>query len=297
MQIIRKGTAKNDQMVIHREEELVYLTFPALEETGMVEHLFSTRLGGVSQGQFATMNLSFTRGDDPDCVAENFRRIGKVLGILPEDFVFTDQTHTANVRRVFKTDQGKGFLLERDYQDIDGLVTNDPGVVLAAFFADCVPLYFVDPVKRAIGLSHSGWKGTVQKIGKATVEMLQREFGSHPSDIITAIGPSICGDCYEVGWDVAEQFTRAFPAAVQLKEKKEAGHRKATSGQIIREKENGKYLLDLWEANRQVLLEAGILQEHICITDICTCCNPELLFSHRASKGKRGNLGAFLVIK
>lgn len=297
MQIIRKGTGKNDQMVIHREEELVYLTFPALEETGMVEHLFSTRLGGVSQGQFATMNLSFTRGDDPDCVAENFRRIGKVLGISPEDFVFTDQTHTANVRRVFKTDQGKGFLLERDYQDIDGLVTNEPGVVLTAFFADCVPLYFVDPVKRAIGLSHSGWKGTVQKIGKATVEMLQREFGSHPSDIITAIGPSICGDCYEVGWDVAEQFTRAFPATVQLKEKKEAGHRKATSGQIIREKENGKYLLDLWEANRQVLLEAGILQEHICITDICTCCNPELLFSHRASKGKRGNLGAFLVIK
>lgn len=297
MQIIRKGRAKNDQMVIHREEELVYLTFPALEETGMVEHLFSTRLGGVSQGQFATMNLSFTRGDDPDYVAENFRRIGKVLRISPENFVFTDQTHTANVRRVFKWDQGKGFLLERDYQDIDGLVTNEPGVVLAAFFADCVPLYFVDPVKRAIGLSHSGWKGTVQKIGKATVEMLQREFGSHPSDIITAIGPSICGDCYEVDWDVAEQFARAFPAAVQLKEKKEAGHRKAASGQIIREKENGKYLLDLWEANRQVLLEAGILQEHISVTDICTCCNPELLFSHRASKGKRGNLGAFLAIK
>lgn len=283
MEIIRKGTADRKNPEIHREGELVYLTFPALEETGVVRHLCSTRLGGVSEGYLGSMNLSYTRGDRKENVDENFRRIGEVLGRDGADFVFTDQTHTANVRVVTQGDRGKGLVRERDYTDVDGLVTNVPGIVLSAFFADCVPLLFVDPVKRAIGLSHSGWKGTVQKIGKVTVETMKREFGSRPEDIVAAIGPSICASCYEVSEDVATQFRQAFP------------DRKTEA--LLTEKGEGKYLLDLWEANRRVMGEAGIVEEHISVTDICTCCNPELLFSHRASHGKRGNLGVFLVLQ
>ena len=288
MQIIRKQKTTGKPPVMQKEKELVYLTFPTITETGVAEHLFSTRLGGVSSGYLGTMNLSYTRGDKKECVDENFRRIGQLLGCGLENFVFTDQTHTANVKRIGKEDCGKGILRQRDYSDIDGLVTNEPGVVLSAFFADCVPLYFVDPVKRAIGLSHSGWRGTVQKIGKVTVKKMQTEFGCNPSDIVVAIGPSICGDCYEVSEDVAEAFREAF-FQTEMEMRQELT--------FLESKGNGKYQLDLWEANRQILLEAGIVSENISVTDICTCCNPEFLFSHRATEGKRGNLGAFLVLR
>lgn len=273
--IIRKKREEGNTLFIRNKGRVTYLTFPALERCEMVSHLFSTRLGGVSEGHLGTLNLSYTRGDKKECVDENFRRIGEILGASTDDFVLSDQTHTANVRVVTEADKGKGIVKARDYTDVDGLVTNVPGVVLSTFFADCVPLYFVDPVKRAIGLSHSGWKGTAAKIGKATVETMQRQYGSNPSDIIAAIGPSICKDCYEVSEDVALQFPK----------------------EVRTEKPDGKYLLDLWEANRRILLEAGIESGHISTTDICTCCNPEFLFSHRASHGKRGNLGAFLMIK
>lgn len=284
MEIIRKNMVTGRGLTIHRERELAWLTFPALEETGIVSHLFSTRLGGVSQGYLGSMNLSYARGDAPENVDENFRRIGEILGKERADFVSTDQTHTANVRKVTGADRGKGITRERDYQEVDGMITDEPGLVLSAFFADCVPLFFVDPVRRAIGLSHSGWKGTAGKIGRVTVEAMEQEFGSNPSDVLAAVGPSICGSCYEVGEDVAEQFRAAFAQEEQGRP-------------FLTERGGGKYLLDLWEANRRVLREAGILQEHISMTDLCTCCNPQFLFSHRASGGKRGNLGAFLMLK
>lgn len=286
MQIIRKGNRTEKSMEIHKEGELCYLTFPALTETGVVSHLFSTRLGGVSEGCLGSMNLSYMRGDQTENVDENFRRIAEKLGRCVEEFVFTDQTHTANVRVANARDAGCGMTRKQAYHDVDGLVTNDPKIVLCAFFADCVPLFFVDPVKRVIGLSHSGWKGTAGKIGAETVREMQREFGCDPSDIVAAIGPSICGDCYEVGGDVADQFRKAF-----------ADTDREDMGAILREKGEGKYLLDLWEANRLVMKEAGIREEHISVTDLCTCCNPEFLFSHRASHGKRGNLGAFLALR
>ena len=179
-------------------------------------------------------------------------------------------------------DAGNGLTREREFHDTDGLITDVPGLVLSTFYADCVPLYFVDPVHCAIGLSHSGWRGTVNRMGKATIEAMRREYGSRPEELRCAIGPSICQDCYEVSGDVAMEFEQTF-----------AGHER----EIILAKENGKYQLDLWKANEIVLLDAGVLPEHIEITDICTCCNPDLLFSHRASHGKRGNLGAFLCLK
>jgi hypothetical protein len=277
-----KKKSENSPMYLKEADGVPYFVFRNLEQTGLVRHGFSTRMGGVSTGYLGTMNLSFTRGDDPENVRENFRRIGHAIGFEPESLVLTDQTHTTNVRLVTEADRGKGYLVPRDYQDVDGLITNVPGLTLATFYADCVPLYFVDPVHHAIGLSHSGWKGTVNRMGKVTLQRMQEEFGSDPTDIQAAIGPSICQDCYEVSEDVALEFKHEFWETADER--------------LLYRKENGKYQLNLWRANEIVLLEAGILPKHLAMTNVCTCCNPDLLFSHRASHGKRGNLGAFLEL-
>ena len=262
--------------------EVPLLHFPLLDQTGIVEHCFTTRMGGVSEDIFSTMNLSFARGDKEEAVLENYRRLGEAMGVSPQDFVCTDQTHTTNVLRVGKKDCGNGVTKPRSYTDVDGLVTNEPGVVLSTFFADCVPLYFVDPVHRAIGMSHSGWRGTVGRMGARTLEKMQEEFGTQAKDVFAAVGPSICQECYEVSRDVAEEFQKEFK-----------GH----ESEILIDKGKDKFLLDLWKCNEIVMLEAGILKGHLAVTNICTCCNPTLLFSHRASKGRRGNLGAFIYKK
>lgn len=266
-----------------RVGEVLYLTYPLLENTGIVKHGFSTRVGGVSQGVLSTMNLSFSRGDDENAVRENFRRMADALDVEEDSFVFSQQTHTTNVRKVTLEDKGKGLTRKLDYQDVDGLITNVPGLCLSTFYADCVPLYFVDPVRKAIGLSHSGWRGTVGKIGAVTLRKMQEEYGSNPEDIIAAIGPSICQDCYEVSEDVIVEFQNHFD--------------KKYWEELYYKKENGKYQLNLWKANEIVLEEAGVLKEHIAVTNLCTCCNHEMLFSHRATQGKRGNLAAFLALK
>lgn len=261
---------------------LPLLHYPLLDETGIVEHCFTTRMGGVSEDIFSTLNLSFSRGDNPDSVMENYRRVARVFGKTVDDFICTDQTHTTNVLRVGKEETGFGVTKSRPYTDVDGLITDVPGVILSTFYADCVPLYFVDPVHRAIGLSHSGWRGTVGRMGQKTLEAMKEAFGTNPEDVIAAVGPSICQECYEISEDVAEHFYKEFE-----------GH----GDEILINKGNGKYQLDLWKTNEIVMLEAGILPEHLVVTNICTCCNSDVLFSHRASQGKRGNLAAFLMLK
>lgn len=272
-------------MRIRRSEEndVVYLTYENIESTGIVAHGISTRAGGVSEGFLGSMNLSYSRGDVKERVDENFRRIGAAIGFDVESLVLTDQTHTANVRIVTEEDRGKGLTQERGYHDVDGLVTDVPGLTLAAFFADCVPLLFVDPVKRAVGIAHSGWRGTVEKIGKKTVGLMGEAYGTNPSDVQAAIGPSICCDCYEVSEDVAQAFRERFPDARE---------------DIVKPgRAAGKYQLDLWRANHCVLTEAGILPSNIMMPGICTCCNKEFLHSHRGNHGNRGNIGAFLMIR
>lgn len=282
MNKIRRKSEKN-VLNWHGEKAVPYFTFPAFDELPGIIHGFSSRLGGVSEGFLSSMNLSFSRGDEPERVRENFRRIAESIGFSEKDLVFSMQTHTANVRRVGREDCGRGLERPVGYCDVDGLVTNEPGVVLATFYADCVPLFFVDPVHHCIGLSHSGWRGTVGKIGKATVETMAREFGSEPRDLLAAVGPSICQECYEVSEEVIGLFRENFAEELWPK--------------LFYRKDNGHYQLNLWEANRLIFQEAGILPQHITVTDICTACNPELLFSHRASGGKRGNLAGFLEIK
>lgn len=262
-------------------EAMPLFVFPALEETGFVKHAFTTRKGGVSQGIYASLNLSFSRGDDEEAVKTNYRRLAQALCVPYGSFVCADQTHTANVVRVGREHASVPEPGKKGFTDVDGMVTNVPQVTLITFFADCVPLYFVDPVHRAIGLSHSGWRGTVGRIGRVTLETMKREFGTDPQDTVCAIGPSICRDCYEVGADVAEEFEREF-----------AGRK----NEILTAKGNGKYQLDLWRANEIVLMEAGVKKERISTTQACTCCHCDLLFSHRASKGRRGNLAALLSI-
>lgn len=268
---------------VREKNNVPFLSFPLLENTGLVKHAFSTRLGGVSEGDFWSMNFSFTRGDSKDAVLENYQRMADALGVERERMTLTFQTHTTNVRRVTEEDAGKGIVKERDYRDVDGLITDIPGMTLVTFFADCVPLFFLDPVHKAIGLSHSGWRGTVNRMGRVTIDAMRSNFGSRPEDIIACIGPSICKQCYEVGEEVFDEFKNAF------------GTKHIDS--LLAANNNDKYQLDLWAANELVLEEAGITKEHLSVTNICTYCNPELLYSHRRTGERRGNLCAFLCLK
>ena len=288
---------KNEEQifVIDGGEQPPLLKYKKLEEIPWIRHCFTTREGGASKGIFAELNLSFTRGDEEAAVRENYRRVAKRMGTEVSHFVCSDQTHTTNVRVVTQEDAGAGVVRERGYTDVDGLITNEPGLVLSTFYADCVPLYFVDTEHHAIGLSHSGWRGTVGRMGAATIQAMQKHYGTDPKHLICAIGPSICQDCYEVSEDVADAFKEEFGAEISQDD--------STSGyswngkSILMNKGNGKYQLDLWGANRLVLLDAGILPEHLAVTNVCTKCNPDLLYSHRVMGDKRGNLAAFLSLK
>ena len=231
-------------ITLHESNGVAYFTFPLLEQTRMVRHAFSTRLGGASKGYFSTMNFSLTRGDNRDDVLENYRKMARILGTDVSKMVLSHQTHTTNIRLVTEADAGKGIWRERDYENIDGLITNVPGLTLVTFFADCVPLYFVDP---------------------------------------------------EVSEDVADAFKEEFGAEISQDDSTSCYSWNGKS--ILMNKGNGKYQLDLWGANRLVLLDAGILPEHLAVTNVCTKCNPELLYSHRVMGDKRGNLAAFLSLK
>lgn len=280
---IQKQEREKNGLLCREKGGVPFLSFSSLEKCGLVKQGFSTRIGGVSEGDCYSMNLGFSRGDDRAHVMENYRRIANALDLPLERMVLSKQTHTTNVRVVTEKDAGNGIIRPLPYTDVDGLVTNVPDLPLVTFYADCVPLYFVDPVNKAIGLSHSGWRGTVKQMGAHTLTVMKEAYGTKPEEVLACVGPSICRDCYEVSLDVAEEFRSAFGKKADM--------------YLLREKKDGKFLLDLWEANRQILLEAGIKQDNLTVTDICTCCNQELLFSHRASKGRRGNLAAFLCLK
>lgn len=266
---------------INFKDNVPYISYRALADIKWLKNGFSTRLGGVSEGVLSTMNLGFGRNDLPENVVKNHEIIANAIGFNPENIVASKQTHTTNVKIVSKKDCGKGIYRERDYDDVDGMITNEKGIVLATYFADCVPLYMVDTKNKAIGLSHSGWRGTVGKIGKVTLDLMKETYGTNPKDVIACIGPSICRDCYEVSEDVADEFEAAF---------------KGREKDILINKGNGKYQLDLWECNYIIFKECGVYEENIHMPDICTCHNMEMMFSHRATQGRRGNLAAFLSI-
>lgn len=259
---------------------------PLLQEIRGLRHGFSTRKGGVSKEHLSSLNLGFNLGDEREKVLENFRILGSLFEAKPEDFVLTQQTHSINVRRVGKEDRGKGIFRERNYTDVDALITNEEGVILTAFSADCVPILFYDKGHRAIASCHSGWRGTHGRILARVIEAMQREFSSKPEEIYIAIGPSICKNCYEVSEDVGEAFLDAFPA---LREE-------TKNVSPIERVSEEKFHIDLWELNRIIALEAFIPPENISISGYCTMERPDLFFSHRYSQGKRGVQGAFISL-
>lgn len=268
-------------MNYHEKDSVGWLTFPSFEELPFVRHAFSTRLGGVSTGDFESMNLNFGRGDPRENVEENFRRFCAATGFSYESLTASAQDHHTVVRRVTAAERGVGITRPKDRESVDGLLTDDPSVTLVTYYADCTPLFFADPVHRAVGLGHSGWRGTAAKMGACMVRRMAVEFGSRPKDLLVAVGPSIGACCYEVDETVAREFLALESLSPRS---------------FLYEAANGKYRLDLWEANRRVLLEAGVLPEHISTARLCTKCNDRLLWSHRATGGVRGGLAAFLAV-
>jgi len=262
-----------------------FIEYVSLNRFPWLLNAFSTRKGGVSSGQYATMNLSRTVGDSIENVNENFRLFGEAIGVDTDNMVMAEQKHTSCVIRVDGKNMGMGITRERDFHSVDGLVTDTEGLCLVTSFADCVPLYFVDPVHHAIGLTHSGWRGTVAKIGTKTIELMKKEFGTEPSELICCIGPCIGKECYEVSEEVALEFAKAYGPEE---------YERICSPKPDKE---GKYLLDLPRANFEQFIDMGVREENISLPDLCTCCNHDLLHSHRASGGKRGGMCAFLMIR
>ncbi|MCD7864326.1 MAG: peptidoglycan editing factor PgeF [Lachnospiraceae bacterium] len=268
------------------------LQFPCFQDTPFLTHCFTTRLGGVSTGIYESMNFKEDGDDLNENIRANYRIIAQALDVDVTKMVRPSLVHGTQVHEVREEDFGVGALLKSTLTGIDALITNIPGVTLVATFADCVPLYFVDVKHRAIGLAHSGWKGSCNKIALSVLDAMQAAYDTEPEDILAAIGPCICGDCYEVGAELDTEFQKGF--AGKIEEQTGIRYREA----IMRPgKRSGKYQLDLRQANLQTFLHAGIPREQIAVADICTCCNPQLIFSHRATNGKRGASAAFLGLK
>lgn len=270
------------KMHLQEKNGVAYLTFPCFENLDFIRHSFSTKRGGVSENEFASMNLGFNRGDSDENVLENYRRFCNAVGYSFDKLVASAQDHHTVVRRVTSAESGIGITKPRDMESVDGLITNEPGVVLVTYYADCTPLYFVDPVKKAIGLSHAGWRGTVAEMGKHTVEAMVREFNSDPNDIIAAIGPSIGQCCYEVDDPVVDAVRKLSYIPEEA---------------VLDPKENGRYQLNLWELNKRIIAHAGVPESQIHFGDVCTKCHADLLYSHRVMGVHRGGLAAMLSIK
>ena len=271
----------NEHTIIRNEDTVPVIAFKSFEDIEWIGCGFSTRLGGVSKNEFSTMNMSFARGDDPEDVHENIRRFSASAGFDPKGIVMPHQCHTINVEIVGKNDAGRGVYKSGTEEEIDGQITNEPGVVLYCLGADCVPVFLVDTVKRVVAAVHAGWKGTLNNIVYACIKKMKLEFGTEAENIRAVIGPSICGNCYEVSPDVAIPFMEKY------------GEAKIESENIVKkaepfDPENPKFFLNLWTANKENLIMSGVKKENIEISGYCTRCHPDMLFSHRYHGDKRG---------
>lgn len=294
----KKMRRKADHLTWHQNNGVEWFSFPILDQFDFIVNGYSTRIGGVSTGDVGALNLSLAREvamhmelPEEVCranVRENHERLAAAVGYTTDALIFSNQTHTDNIRIMQDVDRGNGFVRPNEYHDTDGMMTDITGQALMTFYADCVPLLLVDPVHKAIANVHSGWRGTIKGIGTKAVRMMHEVYGSDPSKIMAAIGPSICMDCFEVSGDVAQKFQEKYDASV-LKDLVRRGR--------LTEDGEQKYHVDLQRACMENFLVAGLKRQNISLPDICTACNKELLFSHRASFGKRGNQAAVLMLK
>lgn len=269
-------------MPVTRKSELDVYTFPHLTDTGLVAHGFTTRAGGVSEGSCRGLNTAFHVGDRAAHVKTNRAMACRALGIDSARLVTGNQVHGDVVTVVGEADQGKGAFSEKDaLPDTDALVTATAGLPLAGFYADCVPVFLHDPVNQVVALAHAGWKGTALRIGQKTVEKMAAAFGTKPRDCLGGVGPSIGPCCYEVDEPVIDRFRDHISGLPDL----------------ARAAGPGKWKLNLWEANRQVLLAAGLRAQNIMTACICTSCRKDLFFSYRAHKGRTGRMMAVIMLK
>ena len=259
-------------MIKKEKNGVVWYEFEHMAKTGLVNHCFSTRIGGISKAPYDTMNLAYHMGDEKEAVNENFKRISAAVGFDSEKMAMTKQIHKAEVQTLSIDDQVDSGM--------DGLITTAAGLTLVSYYADCVPLLFLDPTKGVVANTHAGWRGTSLNIAQSTVDKMVSEFGSQREDILVGIGPCISMDCFEVGAEVVDIFKRNLP---QL-------------GSHIKKKNSEKWHFDLTAMNRQLLMEAGILPKNIEVANLCTFSDPEHFFSHRRDNTARGNMVAMIAL-
>lgn len=272
---------KSNTMNLNIKSAVGFLTFKKLEEYKFIRHAFSTRLGGISKNEYKSMNLRINCSDPYENVIENYKLLCNATNIDFNSLTFTAQTHTNNVRLITSKDIGAGIHKPQDMNNIDALATNEKGITLVTFHADCIPIFIVDPINKAIGLAHSGWRGTASKITENLLNVMQTYYSSLPTNLICCIGPGIEKSCFEVDDSVIEEFKKSNISY---------------QGKYIQEKLNGKFLLDLLGLNKQILLDSGIDSDNIVMSDICTKCSNDLLFSHRQTGDKRGTMSAMIQL-
>ncbi|MDX9871192.1 MAG: peptidoglycan editing factor PgeF [Clostridia bacterium] len=266
----------------HQIDGVLYYTADAFSETGRIIHAFSARKGGVSTGKYESLNMSLLTADDRENVLANRRRLCQVIGVEPADLTGAQQVHGDQIYHVGLKDKGAGALVPgTSIAAVDALITKERGIPLVLFFADCVPVFFLDPVRQIVALAHAGWKGTVAGITAKTVRAMRENYGSDPRDILAAVGPSI-GPChYEVDGPVIDAIKEAFPGNDPglLSPSDKAGHAQ----------------LNLWLANTVQLLEEGLPQDNISVAGLCTYCLGDSFFSHR--RGMAGRQAAIIMLK
>jgi len=268
-----------EQFVLKHDDGLWYGTFTHFDKLA-IKHGISSRLGGTSAQPFRSLNLGLHTGDNEQQVIANRERFCQGVGIEAEKIVTAQQTHRDQVVVVTKEYLGRGAKGYKDaIADTDALVTNIPGIPLLLCFADCVPVLIVDPVQKAIGIAHAGWKGTVARIAQKTITTMQTEFGTKPQHCLVGIGPSIGSCCYEVDDRVIHQLQEQY----------------ANWEQVVH-KAADKWLLDLWQANCLQVEEIGVCSNNIVVSNVCTACNNELFFSYRAEQGETGRIGAVITL-
>lgn len=245
-------------------------------------HGITGRRGGVSEAPYDSLNMALHVGDNANDVIANRERFFAALGLDANRLVTPNQVHGDHIAVVTEAEAGRGAKSYGDsIAETDALITNTPNLPLMLCYADCTPILFLDPVHRAVGIAHGGWKGTVARIAQQTVLRMQQAFDSRPKDVLAAIGPSIGPCCFEVGEEVADKFRDAFP-----------GHEQEIIDDLAL-----KPHVNLWQANRLQLLDAGVLPEHITMANYCTSCHHDQLFSYRADGGRTGRLAAIIAIK
>ena len=259
-------------LITRQKDSLIWLTSPLLDGCPGIRHGFSTRQGGVSAPPLDSLNLGISRGDDPAAVRENYARFCAAIGADARRAVLSQQTHTANIRRVTAADAGKGLTVPRDYTDVDALITNEADLPLTVFSADCGIILLYDPAHHTVGAVHAGWRGCAAGILQKTVEAMTAAFGSQPAALLAAVGPCIGQCCFETDADVPDAMHAAL------------GN---TAEQYI-QRRGTKFHVDLAGLNRQWLLNAGLLPSHIDVSSLCTACCRDLFWSHRKMGGARG---------